>query len=131
VALTGAEGTTSFLPKLVGLRRALERALLNRRLTAAEAHTLGLSKALVRVVLPLPPNVKLADDPLATTVAVWRVVPTVVNAGLTAPYQADGRLGTLEDQALSAMHAHSEITPRASAWASRAASVSERAYCSL
>ncbi len=41
-ALTGAEGTTFFLPKLVGLRRALELALLNRRLTAAEAHTLGL-----------------------------------------------------------------------------------------
>jgi len=41
-ALTGAEGTTFFLPKLVGLRRALELALLNRRLTAAEAQTLGL-----------------------------------------------------------------------------------------
>jgi cytochrome c peroxidase len=67
------------------------------------------TKALVRVVLPLPPNVKLADDPSATTVAVWRAVPTSVNAGLTAPYQADGRLATLEDQALSAMHAHSEI----------------------
>jgi len=68
------------------------------------------TKALVRVMLPLPPNVKLAADPSATTVAVWRAVPTVINAGLTAPYQADGRLATLEDQALSAMHAHSEIT---------------------
>lgn len=68
------------------------------------------TKALVRVVLPLPKNVKLADDPSATTVAVWRSVPTSVNSGITAPYQADGRLGTLEDQALSAMHAHSEIT---------------------
>lgn len=55
------------------------------------------TKALVRVVLPLPPNVKLADDSSATTVAVWRAVPTSVNAGLTAPYQADGRLATLED----------------------------------
>lgn len=73
------------------------------------------TKALVRVVLPLPLNVQLADDPAATTVAVWRAVPTVINAGLTAPYQADGRLATLEDQALSAMHAHSEIRrePRA------------------
>ena len=68
------------------------------------------TKALVRVVLPLPPNVQLADDPAATTVAVWRAVPTSINSGITAPYQADGRLGTLEDQALSAMHAHSEIT---------------------
>jgi 2-(1,2-epoxy-1,2-dihydrophenyl)acetyl-CoA isomerase len=41
-ALTGAEGTTFFLPKLVGLRRALELALLNRRLTATQAYELGL-----------------------------------------------------------------------------------------
>lgn len=68
------------------------------------------TKALVRVVLPLPSNVKLADDPSARIVAVWRAVPTVVNAGITAPYQYDGRLETLEDQALSAMLAHSEIT---------------------
>lgn len=68
------------------------------------------TKALVRVVLPLPLNVTLADDPAATTVAVWRAVPTVINASLTAPYQADGRLGTLEDQARAAMQAHSEIT---------------------
>jgi cytochrome c peroxidase len=37
-------------------------------------------------------------------------VPTVVNAGLTKPFQADGRLGTLPEQALSAMRAHSEVT---------------------
>ncbi len=67
------------------------------------------TKALVRVVLPLPTNVKLADDPAAKTVAVWRAVPSVVNAGITAPYQYDGRLETLIDQALSAMRAHSEI----------------------
>jgi cytochrome c peroxidase len=68
------------------------------------------TKALVRVVLPLPLNVKLADDPSATTVAVWRSVPTVVNTAVTAPYQFDGRLVVLEDQALSALRAHSEIT---------------------
>ncbi len=68
------------------------------------------TKALVRVVITLPPNVKLADDPSATTVAVWRAVPTVVNSAITAPYQYDGRRGALEDQALSALRAHSEIT---------------------
>ena len=68
------------------------------------------TKALVRVALPLAHNVKLADDPTATSVLVWRAVPTVVNAGLTAPYQAEGRLGTLADQALAAMREHSEIT---------------------
>lgn len=68
------------------------------------------TKALVRVALPLASNVKLADDPSATSVLVWRAVPTVVNAGLTAPFQAEGRLETLSVQAVSAMRAHSEIT---------------------
>jgi hypothetical protein len=63
----------------------------------------------VRVALPLPPNVKLEDDPTATSVFVWRAVPTVVNAGLTAPFQAEGRLATLPHQALSAMREHSQM----------------------
>lgn len=40
--LTGAESSTFFLPRLVGLRRALEIVLLNPRLSAAEARDLGL-----------------------------------------------------------------------------------------
>jgi cytochrome c peroxidase len=67
------------------------------------------TKGLVRVTLPLHPNVRLGDDPMATTVNVWRSVPTVVNARITAPFQAEGRLGTLPEQALSAMRAHSEV----------------------
>src|SRR5262245_19989153 len=68
------------------------------------------TKALVRVRLPLPPNVKLADDPGPTSVALFRAVPTVANARLTAPFQADGRLATLPEQALKAMRDHSEVT---------------------
>ncbi len=68
------------------------------------------TKALVRVTLPLPPNVKRADDAAATTVSVWRAVPTVVNAKFTGPYQNDGRELTLEAQALSAMRSHSEVS---------------------
>jgi 2-(1,2-epoxy-1,2-dihydrophenyl)acetyl-CoA isomerase len=41
-ALTGAESTTFMLPRVVGLRRALEMMLLNPRLTAAEAKEYGL-----------------------------------------------------------------------------------------
>jgi len=41
-ALTGAESTTFFLPKLVGLRQALGLALLNPRLGAAAAQRIGL-----------------------------------------------------------------------------------------
>ena len=40
--LTGAESSTFFLPRLIGLRKALELVLLNPRLDAAEAKRLGL-----------------------------------------------------------------------------------------
>lgn len=40
--LTGAESSTFFLPRLVGLRKAMELVLLNPRLTAREAKELGL-----------------------------------------------------------------------------------------
>jgi 2-(1,2-epoxy-1,2-dihydrophenyl)acetyl-CoA isomerase len=47
-ALTGAESSTFFLPKLIGLRKALGLALLDSRLDAAAALELGL----VTAVLP-------------------------------------------------------------------------------
>jgi 2-(1,2-epoxy-1,2-dihydrophenyl)acetyl-CoA isomerase len=40
--LTGAESSTFLLPRLIGLRRALELMLLNPRLTAARAQQLGM-----------------------------------------------------------------------------------------
>jgi len=40
--LTGAESSTFFLPRLIGLRRAMELLLLNPRLPAARALELGL-----------------------------------------------------------------------------------------
>lgn len=40
--LTGAESSTFFLPRLIGLRRAMELVFLNPRLTAREAKELGL-----------------------------------------------------------------------------------------
>src|ERR1044071_6590511 len=40
--LTGAESSTFFLPRLVGLRKAMELVLLNPRLSAAEALQAGL-----------------------------------------------------------------------------------------
>jgi 2-(1,2-epoxy-1,2-dihydrophenyl)acetyl-CoA isomerase len=41
-ALTGAESSTFFLPRLVGLRKAMELVMLNPRLSAAEALDIGL-----------------------------------------------------------------------------------------
>lgn len=43
--LTGAESSTFFLPRLVGLRKAMELVLLNPRLSAAAALDLGLITA--------------------------------------------------------------------------------------
>lgn len=45
--LTGAESTTFFLPRLLGLRKAMELALLGQRLTARQALDLGLVTAVV------------------------------------------------------------------------------------
>jgi 2-(1,2-epoxy-1,2-dihydrophenyl)acetyl-CoA isomerase len=56
--LTGAESSTFFLPRLVGLRRALDLVFLNPRLDARRAHELGL----VSEVLP----VENFDDAVAT-----------------------------------------------------------------
>ena len=43
--LTGAESSTFFLPRLIGLRRAMDLVLLNPRLDAARARDLGLVSA--------------------------------------------------------------------------------------
>ncbi len=43
--LTGAESSTFFLPRLVGLRKAMELVLLNPRLSAREAKAAGLITA--------------------------------------------------------------------------------------
>jgi cytochrome c peroxidase len=85
--------------------------------------------ALIRITLPLPPNIRLIDPitnaPSSETSAdVWRMVPTVNNVKLTGPdglnpwprgpnasggYQLDGRFATLQEQALGALQAHAEI----------------------
>src|SRR4051794_1882163 len=84
---------------------------------------------LIRIVLPLPSNVKLIDpatnQPSAeTSVDVWRAVPSVNNVALTGPdghvfvnrgpnpgggYQLDARIATLQDQALAAFINHAEV----------------------
>jgi len=76
-----------------------------------------LEKGLVRVVLDLPGNMDLLDfdgnvvTPADRKLAVWRAVPTVENSAITAPYQYDGRKGTLQEQAQGAITAHSQGGP--------------------
>jgi cytochrome c peroxidase len=76
-----------------------------------------LKKGLVRVVLPLPANMDVIDlqggviTPADRKIFVWRGVPTVANTAITAPYQLDGRVVTLQEQAQAAILSHSEGRP--------------------
>lgn len=93
---------------------------------------------LVRVPIPLPANVKLLDCgalvpcpatalPTAETHAdVWRAVPSILDTAITGPdgqapawprgpntsggYQLDGRIDTLQNQALLALRSHAATT---------------------
>jgi cytochrome c peroxidase len=106
------------------------------RVLGAAAHdfTNLTQNGLVRVAIPLPANVKLLDcgatvpcpasaRPTAETEAdVWRAVPSIFDTSLTGPdgtdpswprgpnprggYQLDGRIDTLQNQALSALRNH-------------------------
>jgi cytochrome c peroxidase len=73
-----------------------------------------LKKGLVRVWLTLPDNMDLIDEggnvitPGDRRIFVWRGVPSIADSALTAPYQLDGRVETLEEQAQGAITGHSE-----------------------
>jgi cytochrome c peroxidase len=84
---------------------------------------------LVRIVFPLPANIRLVDPATnapssETFVDVWRAVPTVNDVALTGPdgtnpwtrdpnktggYQLDGRVATLQEQALGALTNHAQV----------------------
>ncbi|HEY6556935.1 MAG TPA: cytochrome c peroxidase [Polyangiaceae bacterium] len=74
-----------------------------------------LQKGLIRVTLPLPDNIDVVDvagnviTPPDRRVSVWRGVPSVENTAYGAPFQSDGRLLDLEDQARAALEDHSEV----------------------
>jgi cytochrome c peroxidase len=85
--------------------------------------------ALVRIVFPLPPNMRLVDTATGhlsaeTAADVWRMVPSINNVALSGPdtgspwfrppnpfggYQLDARIGTLQDQALGALVNHAQV----------------------
>jgi cytochrome c peroxidase len=104
---------------------------------AAHDFTNLTQNGLIRVTIPLPPNVKLLDcgakipcpasaRPTSETVAdVWRAVPSIRDVAITGPdgadpaslrgvnprggYQLDGRIDTLQNQALSAFQNHAGV----------------------
>lgn len=66
------------------------------------------TRALFKVRVPLPPAVRLTDDPAATSVIVSRAVPPLNLLKHTAPYQQDRSAAALEAQALGAVTQHME-----------------------
>ena len=105
---------------------------------AARDFTNLTQNGLIRVTIALPANVKLLDcaaavpcpasaRPTSESVAdVWRSVPSIFDANITGPdgvapawsrgpnpsggYQLDGRIDTLQNQALSALRNHASVT---------------------
>ena len=105
---------------------------------AARDFTNLTQNGLVRVTIPLPANVKLLDCGAAvpcpasakatseTVADVWRSVPPILNVKITGPdgagpssarapnpnggYQLDGRIDTLQNQALGALRNHAGTT---------------------
>jgi len=67
--------------------------------------------ATIRIVRPLPPNVRIAEDPSATSVVFLRGIPTTLNTPALDPaLMYDLRAPTLADQALGAIHDHAQNT---------------------
>jgi len=65
--------------------------------------------ATIRIVRPLPPNIRIAEDPSATIVVLLRGIPTTVNTPALDPaLMYDLRARTLADQALGAIHDHAQ-----------------------
>jgi len=73
-----------------------------------------LKKGLVRVFLTLNEKMDVIDSagnvitPPDRRIPVWRAVPSIENTAITAPYQYDGRRGTLQEQAQGAVIDHSQ-----------------------
>jgi cytochrome c peroxidase len=67
--------------------------------------------ATIRIVRPLPPNIRIAEDPSATSVVLLRGIPGTVNTPALDPaLMYDLRARSLADQALGAIHDHAQNT---------------------
>ena len=82
---------------------------------ASTTASLGTSRiaehATIRIVRPLPPNIRIAEDPSATSVVLLRGIPRTLNTPALDPaLMYDLRARTLSDQALGAIHDHAQNT---------------------
>jgi hypothetical protein len=68
------------------------------------------ANATIRIHMPLPPNVRLKNDPDATEFVVNRAVPTTDNVALFSTLMWDTRHTDLAALSLGAVHDHTENT---------------------
>ena len=69
-----------------------------------------LTDATILINIPLPPNVRLGDDPTARFVTLRRGIPTTLNTPALDPVlMLDGRQPTLELQAGGAIRDHGQV----------------------
>lgn len=75
-------------------------------------YTRLLAHATIRVKIPLKcPNIWLEDDPTARFVVLNRGIPELLNTpALDSTLMSDGRLPSLDQQALAAVHDHADAT---------------------
>ena len=73
-----------------------------------ESYSRLRERATIRVVIPLPPNIRPLDDLEATHVVLNRGIPTTNNTSLDTILMYDGRADDLASQALGAVHDHYE-----------------------
>jgi hypothetical protein len=74
-----------------------------------DSYTRLRQNATIRVTIPIPPNIRLKDDPTATTFTVNRGIPTTMDTSLTDQVlMSDGRESSPASQVLGAVRAHYE-----------------------
>ena len=70
-----------------------------------------LEEATILVEIPLPPTVRMGDDPNARSVVLPRGIPTTLNTPALDPVlMLDGRDPELQTQALHAIQRHAQVT---------------------
>jgi enoyl-CoA hydratase len=80
-------GGTQNLPRLIGRQRAKELILCARRISAAEAHALGLVSQVVPRSDLLPAARRLADQIMANSPAAVRQAKWAIDAGVDLPLE--------------------------------------------
>ena len=100
--------TLSDVQRIIDKAKPDDALLIHDALDSDGAGTTRIqAHATIRLSIPLPPWLSLADDPGATHVTVFRGIPSTRNTPALDPVLLhDGRAPTLQEQALGAIHDH-------------------------